>query len=305
MRLSDFDQWAQRHHGLITLGASGLSNAAWHRALRSGTLIELHRHVARLPGTTHDHMQRIHAAVLAAGAGAMASHLSAAALWNLIDTADDLVHVVITDRNRRPMLDGVIVHRPSDHRRLQPQRRDNIRCTDPLRTLCDLGAERPSLVGPAVGAALAARLVDLDALTAAVATLGRRGRPGTPALRTAIDDWAIDHRPADSTLELVFADLVRRYRLPPVSFHERICGWEIDFRFIGTPLLVECDGWGTHGLDRDQFERDRRKDSDLSSAGWQVLRFSYRAIVNEPSDTGRRIRRALERWSSIDAPDAA
>jgi very-short-patch-repair endonuclease len=305
MRLSNFDQWARQHHGLLTLLASGLSNDAWHRAVRSGSLIELHRHVARFPGTKPDQTQRIHAAVLAAGDGTMASHQSAAALWHLLEPDDGLVHIIITDRNRRPTLDGVMVHRPTDRQRLQPQRRHNIRCTDPLRTLCDLGAEQSALVSPAVGAALTARLVDIDALTSAAVAHSKRGRPGTAALRSAIDDWAIDHRPADSVLELVFAELVQRHHLPSVAFHERICGWEVDFRFVGTSLLVECDGWGTHGLDRDQFERDRKKDSDLSNAGWQVLRFTYRAVVNEAADTAQRIRRALTRWGHLDVPDAA
>ena len=304
MRLSDFDRWAQEHHGLLTLRASGLTNDAWHRALRSGALIGVHRHVARLPGTRRDLFQRIHAGVLAAGEGAMASHHSAAVLWKLVEPDGDLVHIIIS-RDSRPALDGVAVHRPTDRQRLQPQRRHNIRCTDPLRTLCDLGTNQPELMQSAVGAALGARLVSIDALTATAVAHSRRGRPGTAALRSAIDAWAVDHRPADSVLELIFTDLVRRHHLPTVAFHERIRGWEVDFRFVGTPVIVECDGWTTHGLDRDQFERDRRKDSDLAIAGWQVLRFTYRAIVNEPADTALRIRRALQRWQHLAVPDSA
>jgi very-short-patch-repair endonuclease len=67
---------------------------------------------------------------------------------------------------------------------------------------------------------------------------------------------------------------------------------------------VECDGWSTHGLDRTQFERDRLKDSDLTNAGWQMLRFSYRSIVNDPGGTAVRIRRALARWKHLEVPDA-
>lgn len=166
-----------------------------------------------------------------------------------------------------PSLDGVAIHRPTDRQRLQPQRRHNIRCTDPLPTLCDLGTDQPELMQSAVGAALGARLVSIDALSATAVAHSRRGRPGTAALRSAIDAWAIDHRPVDTVLELIFPDLVRRHHLPTVAFHERIRGWEVDFRFVGTPVIVECDGWTTHGLDRDQFERDRRKDSDLAIAG--------------------------------------
>lgn len=304
MRLSDFDDWARQHHGLITLGASGLSVDAWRRAIRAGSLIEVHRCVARLPGAPTDQRQGIHAAVLAAGGQAMASHQSAAMLWNLIEPAAALVHLTVPERNRRPRLAGVVLHRPTDRQRLTPQRRHGIRCTDPLRTLCDLGADDPLLVEPAVGVALSRRLLNLDALTAAAVQHSHRGRPGIPALRAAIDEWEIDHRPADSVLEAVFAKLVQRHQLPSTTFHERIAGWEIDFRFAGTAVLVECDGWSTHGLDRTQFERDRLKDSDLTNAGWQMLRFSYRSIVNDPGGTAVRIRRALARWKHLEVPDA-
>ena len=141
-------------------------------------------------------------------------------------------------------------------------------------------------------------------LRSAAAQHSHRGRPGIPALRAAIDEWEIDHRPADSVLEAVFAKLVQRHQLPSTTFHERIAGWEIDFRFAGTAVLVECDGWSTHGLDRTQFERDRLKDSDLTNAGWQMLRFSYRSIVNDPGGTAVRIRRALARWKHLEVPDA-
>ena len=98
------------------------------------------------------------------------------------------------------------------------------------------------------------------------------------------------------------AELIRMHRLPAVEFHPRICGWEVDFRITGTAVLLECDGWTTHGLDRRQFERYRRRDDDLRAAGWIVMRLSYRAIVSGPADTARRIRRIVDRWSDLPAP---
>ncbi len=308
MRLSDHDTWAREHHGLLTLAASGLSNDAWQRATRAGSLIEVHRHVARLPGAPITTRQRIAAAVLAAGDGAMASHSSAAVLWDLHDAAaahGPFVHVTVRDARRHPRVNGVVLHRPTDRVRLRPQRRDGIACTNALRTLCDLGADDPTLVVPAVGRALRAGLVDLDALITATLEHGKQGRSGIPALRAAVDEWMIDHRPADSVLETAFANLVRRHRLPAVIFHERIEGWEVDFRFVGTAVIVECDGWGSHGLERAQFERDRRKDLDLTAAGWQVLRLSYRAIVTDPADTAARVRRTLDRWEHLVIPSVA
>lgn len=299
----DLDDWATRHHGLITRDASQLSDAAWRRALRAGTLDQLHPLVARLPGTPRTREQVIAAAVLAAGPDALASHRSAAHLWGLPrPDGERVVDVTLPGRRRFPTLDGAVVHRPRDQEQLRPVVRAAIPCTDPIRTLLDLGAVDPRGVSGAVGVALGARLVDLEALEAALARHARQGRAGVTALRSAIDDWRIDAKPADSVLEAAMAALVDRYGLPPVDFHQRIEGWEVDFRICGTAILLECDGWTTHGLDRAQFERDRRRDDDLRAAGWIVIRLTFRSIVRRPADTARRIRRAVERWAHLPVP---
>jgi len=98
--------------------------------------------------------------------------------------------------------------------------------------------------------------------------------------------------------------LIDRYRLPVVEFHPVIEGYEVDFRVVGTPVVIECDGWAFHGRQRTQFERDRERDSRLIGAGWIVLRFTYRAITTRPRETAARIRAAIDRWTPP-APDAA
>ncbi len=45
MKLSDFDDWARAHHGIITFTASGLSRSAWYRAIEAGTLDPIHPYV--------------------------------------------------------------------------------------------------------------------------------------------------------------------------------------------------------------------------------------------------------------------
>ena len=125
----------------------------------------------------------------------------------------------------------------------------------------------------------------------------RRGRSGVGALRAAVDQWSIDQKPADSLLETAVRRLITRYRLPAVEFHPIICGHEIDFRVIGTPVLLECDGWAFHGLQRETFERDRRRDAELIAEGWIVVRFTYRAVTTTPGATADRIAAAVARWS--------
>lgn len=306
MRLLDHDRPALARHGLISLPTSGLSRAGWYRALASGVFEQLHPGVARLAGTAPTYRQRVAAAVIAASRStvALASHRSAAALW--LDTPETAwtfgkstdqrpIDITLPDRGRFRTLAGVSIHRPTDSARLAPHRIDAIRCTNILRTLLDVGAVEPAGAGQLLGHALASREVTLDAVETMLLEHGRQGRGGVRALRAAVDEWAIDAKPADSVLEVAFRRLVDRFDLPPVEFHPVIEGWEVDFRFVETRVLVECDGWMSHGLDRSQFERDRRRDADLAAAGWVVSRFTYRAITREAADTARRLRAVLDR----------
>jgi hypothetical protein len=176
MRLSDFDDWATAHHGIITLPASGLSRDAWYRAIRAGTLIQIHPHVARLPGTAETPEQRILAGVEAVGPTGLASHRSAARLWGVPRPDADPVDVIDLRSGTQATFTGVIVHRPSDRGRLGPQRRYGIRCTNVLRTLADLGAVDPARVTEAVGHVVATELASLPALERAAADHSERGR---------------------------------------------------------------------------------------------------------------------------------
>jgi very-short-patch-repair endonuclease len=311
MKLSDFDDWARAHHGIITFEASGLSRSAWYRAISDGDIEQLHPYVARLIGTPGTPEQRIIAGVFAIGAPAVASHRSAARLWGVPRPDDDPVDVILTGQRRDLDLSGVVLHRPNDHERLTPQRQYGIACTNILRTLIDLGAVDPDGVHAAVGHAVSTRLATLEAIEAAAGQHARQGRGGIVAVRDAIADWSIDHKPADSILEVIMRRLIDRFDLPSVEFHPTIEGYEVDFRVVDAPVIIECDGWAYHGAIRANFERDRERDAALVAAGWIVLRFTYRAITTRPKATADRIRDAVDRWMPISdhwmpvPPDAA
>ncbi len=153
MRLLDHDTWATTHHGLLHRRSCGIAEHEWYRALKTRQIEQLHPGVARIAGTARSPLQHIAAAVLAAGPGAMASHRSSTRLWIGGRPDDDPVDLILAGRRRDASLAGVVVHRPTDARRLIPQRRENIRCTNILRTLLDLGAVDPQAVQPALIAA--------------------------------------------------------------------------------------------------------------------------------------------------------
>jgi very-short-patch-repair endonuclease len=300
VELSNLDSYAAEHHGLVTRAAAikrGISRATWYRALETGVLEPLYPGVARMYGAPPTREQAIAAAVLAAGRGAMASHRSAAHLWGIPRPEDDPVDVMLTERCREANLPGIVVHRPRDRRDLSPVLRHNIRTSNILRLLCDLGAVEPDAVNDAVEHVVTNGLASPVALRTAVEVHARRGRHGVPAFRRALEEWVIDGKPVDSVLESAMHRLVRTYKLPPVEFHPIVGGYEVDFRVVGADIILECDGWQSHGLNRRQFHRDRGRDAELVALGNVVVRFTYRGITREAAKEAERIRRVIARWA--------
>ena len=54
-----------------------------------------------------------------------------------------------------------------------------------------------------------------------------------------------------------------------------------DFTWTAERLIVETDGWGSHGT-RHGFENDRRRDQRARLAGWEPVRFTRRQLLREP-----------------------
>lgn len=206
MKIDALELFAHDHHGLVTRDVAlrrGMSRFQWYKAIESGLLEPIHPGVCRLCGAPPTREQAIAAAVLGAGPGAMASHRSAAHLWGIPRTDDDPLEIILPVRTRRATLDGVIVHRPRDRRDLSPVLRQNIRTSNVLRLLCDLGAVDEPSVHAAVGHVLGAGMASPHALRTAIDAHTRRGRHGVPAFRAALDAWMIDGKPAEDRKSVV------------------------------------------------------------------------------------------------------
>jgi very-short-patch-repair endonuclease len=62
----------------------------------------------------------------------------------------------------------------------------------------------------------------------------------------------------------------------------KVEGFTVDFAWRAQQLILETDGWQAHGT-RAAFERDRRRDADLTIAGWRVLRVTWARVTREPN----------------------
>jgi very-short-patch-repair endonuclease len=58
-------------------------------------------------------------------------------------------------------------------------------------------------------------------------------------------------------------------------------------------LAVETDGLAAHGT-RAAFERDRHRDAQLLLAGFKVVRFTWRQVIDEASQAATTLRVLLE-----------
>ncbi len=300
MELRKLEPFVLANHGLVTLGAArraGISDAAWFRACATGQVELLHHGVARVLGSPATRVQRIAAAVLAAGPGAMASHRSAALLWDLPRPDDDVVDVTLPDRNRRARLVDVVVHRPRDLVDLAPTRRLGVVTAKLLRALTDLGAVDPAGVHSAVGHVVTTGIASPAALRWALEVHSRHGRHGVLALRDALDDWLFDGAALDSELERRMKRLAKRYHLPPMLCHVPIAGYEVDFQIIGTPIVLECDGWEFHDKRRRKFEQDRVRRIELTAAGYVVVHFTWTMLTRQPQWVASKVIEAVRRWA--------
>ena len=261
----------------------------WIVRVRNG----VYRHGAS-PCTEHTELV---AAVLASGPGAVASHRRALELWDVrLRLAAPLEVAVVREAGPHPI--GVVVHRSRDLHPDHVTTRHGVPVTTPARSLVDAGQVLKWWeVEGALESMLRSGHVNLDQVRAALVLHARRGRPGIGALRRVLRERALDERPADSALEAAFARLCRDAGLPTPELHPAIVidGIELhpDFRFVGTTVLVELDGWAHHG-DRQAFERDRQRDQLLVGAGHRVLRFTWRQVVHQPWQVVAALRRALD-----------
>jgi very-short-patch-repair endonuclease len=255
--------------------------------LTKGVLIPVGGGVVRHAAYPTSGEQRILAAVLAAGDGGVASHMSAAALWRLDGLArpDPAVEVTVT-RPRHPRAVPGIVHRTVDLGPADVEPRQLIPRTTAARTLLDIaGRLGPSELEAALDDAERRGLVWRPHLRWRIEDLRRRGRQGVPALVDLLD--RTEGRPlGDSWLEqaairhIVAAGLP----VPRVQVTRRKAGGgiaRVDLFWDDARLVVELAGHGTHST-RRQRQCDAERAARLGLESWQVVEFTYEDVVERP-----------------------
>ena len=220
----------------------------------------------------------------------MVSLRAAAALLDLRHSPSGPIDVTIPrgGGRRRP---GIAIHVTRSLDPTEVTVREGIPLTTPARTLVDLAAVLPPrALARALEQAVILRIFDGVALDAALAR--SRGRRGIGALRRLLAELEDEPAPTRTELERRFLELVRGAGLPTPVVNAHLAGYEVDFHWPRQRLVVETDGRATHATPY-AFERDRRRDLDLSLAGWQVLRVGWRQVVEQPGRVAAALRARL------------
>ena len=279
---------AARQHSIITLGdvidAGGKQRHATTRAA-SGRWDRLSRGVFRVAGVPLTYEAEVLAAVLAAGPGAVASHLCAARLLG-IGFAKAGPEVTIP-RGRRHRPGTLRVHESTDLDLCDIRQVAGIPVTDPGRTCLDIARYLgvPSLT-KAVEQSHRLELVTWQSLLRTLVAHARQGRHGVTNLRQVISEGLERAGITDTDSELVALALLREHGFRPVLHHvvraadgEVIA--EIDLADPARRTGLEIDG--TVHLRPEVRAKDDARDHRLRRMGWTIRRVWCEMPVLEPA----------------------
>jgi very-short-patch-repair endonuclease len=274
------------HAQLLSAGAD--RRAIWRR-VRNGRMIRRHAIVYAVGHAPKGELADETAALLACGPNAVLSHHSAATLWGVRPGAARPIHVTLPHAGRGKKLDGVIVHRSTTLAPPDVRIHKDLPVTSPARAMLDIAATLPDKdLGYVLDEAFAKKLLtdrDLDDI------LRRAGRhPGSCALRRVIQTRA--GTLSESKAQRRLLELIRQADLPLPETECPILDYRADLMWRDLRLIVEVDGYQTHGT-QGRFERDRRRDARLFAAGFVVIRFTATQIEQEPFAVIARLAQAI------------
>lgn len=273
------------------LRRSGLSPSMIRTRVRRGQLHPMHRGVFAVghPDVTFEGLML--AAVKACGEGAVLSHYSAAALWEMVEW--DERHLEVTIKDTTPLVHrGIRVHRTQFLEATDIRRHRGIPVTSPARTALDICSQLSDHAARrAVRQALSYQWLNVRQLLEILEPQGRRR--GATRLRRII---AAGAEPTRTELEDVVLDVILAAGIgrPDVNVPRLFSGRRVipDFRWPDRRLIVEADSrtWHDNQLAR---EDDAERQALLEANGERVVRVTWEQAVSRRAQTIRRLQTAV------------
>lgn len=279
---------AARHHGVFTRAealAMGLSSSAVTRRVESGLWLRPAPGIYVVAGSPATWRRAVAIAVVGAGSGAIASHLTSAHLWGLAKRPK-VIEVTTPHAWRRTR--NYVIHRSTDLIAGDVVELDGIETSTVARMLVDIGVPW--------GEAMAARCLDeaeRKKMTSArqvaqvLHRVARKGRNGVGPMREVLKvrlGWASI---TDSQLEDEFGRImaIAGVELPEPQVRMIKRGGRfitrVDYAYRELDLVIALDGEQYHS-DHMTFRRDRRQQNELVLENQRVLRFTAWDVFAAP-----------------------
>jgi len=301
---------ARSQHGVFNraqLMLGGSSKRAIDHRVHSHQWERVHSSVYRMSGAPLTWESRAMAACLTMDDGeGVASHLSAAHLWGLAGFAPLGVVDVTVPRHARPRCrPGVRYHESRAFELLHETRRFGIPVTGPARTVLDVCAavDDDLRALAALDETRRRTLASWEELWECLILHARRGRNGIARFRRVLERrWgrSVPHNQFARLVERLFVDaglpdLTHEYEVV-IAGHR----YRIDLAYPALKIAMELDGRG-HEL---QFDEDPIRTNRLETAGWLVLRFTWRRLIEDPGGMVADVFAARRLRSGVHQPHA-
>lgn len=221
---------------------------------------------------------------------AVASHCSAGEMHELPMFSSDVVSVSVhsSTTHRFP---GVRTFRTRDLEERHVMTMHGLPVTCLERTVVDLASQLTSAhLGSIVDDLVASDRTQWSAISEMTRVIARRGKPGIGRMRELLLDRLGPDR-SMSRLESAGAALLEsmglsgfvvEYPIPWNPTHR------FDVAFPEAKLAIEWDSRRWH-MQANAFERDRKRDRDAVSNGWNVIRFTWEDVHRNPESVARTI----------------
>ncbi|OAI39036.1 hypothetical protein AYO39_03295 [Actinobacteria bacterium SCGC AG-212-D09] len=270
-----------RHDQLCALGIGETTIRRWCAA---GYLYQELPRVYAVGHTAASTETELSAALLYAGPGAMLSHGTAAWWLELLKFPPPAMHV----STPRRIIDhgGVRVH---GRRRLERMEHRGLPVTTPSQALLDFAATGPrGLLRLALANAEYHDMLDSSELQRIMG----RGVAGSAALHEALAIHLPELASTRSEPERLLLEFCERHGFPIPLVNEYLNGWLVDAYWPDRRLVVEIDGPRGHRSPA-QLQRDHQRDLELRLAGFLVLRYTRRQLIESPAAVAADLRRIL------------
>jgi very-short-patch-repair endonuclease len=279
---AEVKRFARRQHGLVT--RAQILKTCTERELRTlvghGELEFVARSLYRIGGAPVTWRQKVLAAVLSAGPGAVASHATAAALWGLTGFPPKAIEITLLHGgSRRSAL--AKVHQSRSLEPIDVTTIDGIPVTRVARTLIDLATiVSTKRLEDALDDALCRRLVNFGRLEQRNNRLRSQGRPN---LDEVLKAWTPGNI-ADSVAEMRIVRRLLAHGLPAPERQVEVLGFRVDLFYREDKVVIEYESIRWHWPPEHQIRTMARRNA-LTAAKYTVIQ----ATVTDMKGDGREL----------------